>query len=138
MRLQEDAQVRDIVGWKGWITKNIPPSVDPSQITVEAQFDAGSTVLLVAVPMVLICQQPSSRRGLKRLSNITASVFRKSGTYISEHQIQSRAYSMLMPSHPAIYSRIYVAILDWQDLAQLLTISAQVLLRQRLHLIADS
>ena len=51
VRLQEDAQVRDLVGWKEWITKNIPPSVDPSQITVEAQFDAGSTVLLVAVPI---------------------------------------------------------------------------------------
>jgi hypothetical protein len=53
VHLQDSTGMPDIIGWKQWLLKNIPPSVDPSQITIEGQFDTGSSVILVALPVAI-------------------------------------------------------------------------------------
>jgi hypothetical protein len=59
VRLQNSAGMPDLVGWKQWLAKNIPPSVHSSQITVEGQFDIGSSLILVALPVAIWTALPA-------------------------------------------------------------------------------
>jgi hypothetical protein len=60
IRLQNSAEMPGLIGWKQWLAKNIPPSVDPSQITIEGQFDIGSSLILVALPVAIWTALPAN------------------------------------------------------------------------------
>jgi hypothetical protein len=51
VRIQDCSGIQDLAGWDQWLTSNVPPSVNPSLITVEAQFEIGSHLLLVSLPV---------------------------------------------------------------------------------------
>jgi hypothetical protein len=53
IRLRDGTEMPDLMGWKQWLAKNIPPSVHPSQITIEGVFDIGSSLILVALPVAI-------------------------------------------------------------------------------------
>ena len=59
VRLQNSTGMPDLIGWKQWLAKNIPPSVHPSQITIEGQFDIGSSLILVALPVAIWTALPA-------------------------------------------------------------------------------
>jgi hypothetical protein len=59
VRLQNSTGMPDLMGWKQWLANNIPPSVHPSQITIEGQFDIGSSLILVALPVAIWTALPA-------------------------------------------------------------------------------
>ena len=53
VRLQNTTGMLYLTAWQQWLEKNIPPSVHPSQITIEGQFDIDSPLVLVALPVTI-------------------------------------------------------------------------------------
>ncbi|KAL3422600.1 tyrosine-protein phosphatase non-receptor type 6 [Phlyctema vagabunda] len=56
--VDEDPGKLDLEKWKNWVTNNIPASVDPSEITIEAQFTTDSSLVFVALPLAIWTMLP--------------------------------------------------------------------------------
>lgn len=63
----------NIVAWKEWLSTTVPPSVNISQITIEGEFKAGSSVILVAMPVEIWTCLPANDKAYTFISYVNSS-----------------------------------------------------------------